>query len=99
MTLELGAIIAIALSATSALSSLLRIPKKLRSWTAFLLVIVLNSANDWLFQTTFDWRTSLLTGISAGLATIGIHSASKNTAQHFQQKKTKQEWDDNIPYV
>ncbi len=89
MTLEIGAIIAIALAATATLSDILHIPKKLRAWTALLLIIVLNVGNEWLFfPSTFSWRESLFEGLTAGLAAVGIYSTTKNTREQLGSLKT-----------
>ncbi len=85
MSLELGAIIAIALALTSTVSDYLRIPKKLRAWFALGLIIVLNMANEAIFNAAaFSWREALFQGLTAGLAAVGIYSTSKNSWEQLQ---------------
>jgi|GEM_PF-1243369 len=95
MDLELGAIIAIALSATATLSDILHIPKKLRAWTALFLIILLNLGNEWLFHSPVQWKAALLESISAGLAAVGIYSTTKNTREQFQSGSTPAELSDS----
>lgn len=83
MGFDLGLIIAFALASTSTLSDLLRIPKKLRSWVAVVLIVGLYMVNQWLYSPSFDWKTALMEGVTAGLATVGIHSSSKNTIEQW----------------
>ncbi|WNC15848.1 hypothetical protein [Brevibacillus brevis] len=83
MGFDLGLIIALALAATATLSDVLRIPKKLRSWVAVVLIVGLYLVNQWLYAPGFDWKTALMGGVTAGLATVGIHSSTKNTIEQW----------------
>ncbi|MDN9011848.1 hypothetical protein [Brevibacillus laterosporus] len=88
MSLDIGAIIAIAMAATSTLSDWLRIPVKLRAWTTLGFILLLKLGYDWLYgPVPFIWKDSLMHGITAGLAAVGIYSTTKNTRQHMQQLK------------
>lgn len=86
MGFDLGLIIAFALAATATLSDFLRIPKKLRGWVAVVLIVGLYTANQWLYSPSFDWKTALMEGFTAGLATVGIHSSAKNTFEQWTGK-------------
>lgn len=83
MGFDLGLIIAFSLSATATLSDLLRIPKKLRGWVAVVLIVGLYMANQWLYSPGFNWKTALMEGVTAGLASVGIHSSAKNTIEQW----------------
>ncbi|MFD2369188.1 hypothetical protein ACFSO0_04225 [Brevibacillus sp. GCM10020057] len=95
MGFDLGLIIAFALAATATLSDFLRIPKKLRSWVAVVLIVGLYMVNQWLYAPSFDWKTALMEGVTAGLASVGIHSSTKNTIEHWtgsgSDQKNKQD--------
>ena len=111
MSLELGAIIAIAMAITATVSDYLRIPQKLKGWFSLGLIIILHVGNEFLFNTAgFDWRQTLLQAITAGLASVGIYSTSKNSWEQWQifrngnnketdQAPTTSTPPDNIPYV
>lgn len=105
MSLELGAIIAIALAATSTVSDFLRIPKKLKAWFALGLIILLNMANEAIFNAAvFSWREVLFQSLTAGLAAVGIYSTGKNSWEQwqlFRNGKTPPNSSppDNFPYV
>lgn len=86
MGFDLGLIIAFALAATATLSDLLRIPKKLRGWVAVVLIVGLYMVNQWLYSPSFDWKTALMEGVTAGLASVGIHSSAKNTIEQWTGK-------------
>lgn len=88
MGFDLGLIIAFALAGTATLSDVLRIPKKLRSWVAVVLIVGLYLMNQWLYSPAFDWKTALLEGLTAGLASVGIHSSAKNTIEQFSGSQT-----------
>lgn len=79
----MGLIIALALSASSTLSDWLRIPKKLRGWTAMLMIVALHMANQWLYHPGFHWKAALLQGITAGAAAVGLHSTAKNSVEQW----------------
>lgn len=83
MGFDLGLIIAFALAATATLSDLLRIPKKLRGWVAVVLIVGLYMVNQWLYSPGFNWKTALMEGVTAGLASVGIHSSAKNTIEQW----------------
>lgn len=83
MGFDLGLIIAFALAATATLSDILRIPKKLRGWVAVVLIVGLYMVNQWLYSPNFDWKTALMEGVTAGLASVGIHSSAKNTIEQW----------------
>lgn len=89
MGFDLGLIIAFALAATATLSDVLRIPKKLRSWVAVTLIVGLYMVNQWLYFPGFDWKAALMEGVTAGLASVGIHSSTKNTIEHWSGSATK----------
>ncbi|OAJ72997.1 hypothetical protein AYJ08_01190 [Brevibacillus sp. SKDU10] len=94
MSLDIGAIIAISMAATSTLSDWLRIPVKLRAWTTLGFILLLKLGYDWLYgPVPFIWKDSLMHGITAGLAAVGIYSTTKNTQQHMQQLKN--DWSNN----
>lgn len=85
MSLDIGAIVAIAMAATSTLSSWLGIPTKLRAWTTLGFILLLKVGYDWLYgPAPFIWKDSLMHGITAGLAAVGIYSTTKNTQQHMR---------------
>ncbi|TPG70937.1 hypothetical protein EEL31_22480 [Brevibacillus laterosporus] len=85
MSLDIGAIVAIAMAATSTLSSWLGIPTKLRAWTTLGFILLLKIGYDWLYgPVPFIWKDSLMHGITAGLAAVGIYSTTKNTQQHMR---------------
>ncbi|QRG68494.1 hypothetical protein [Brevibacillus choshinensis] len=88
MGFDLGLIIAFALAATAAISDVLRIPKKLRGWVAVVLIIGLYMVNQWLYSPSFDWKTALMEGVTAGLASVGIHSSTKNTLEQWTGKSS-----------
>ncbi|MGN7471819.1 hypothetical protein [Brevibacillus sp. SAFN-007a] len=89
MGFDLGLIIAFALAGTATLSDVLRIPKKLRSWVAVVLIVGLYTANQWLYSPNFDWKTALMEGVTAGLASVGIHSSAKNTIEQVSNSRNK----------
>ncbi|UFJ41261.1 hypothetical protein LOK74_01535 [Brevibacillus humidisoli] len=90
MTLDLAAIVAIALSGTATLSRWLGIPRKLRGWIALLLIVGLHITTEWGLQPDlFNWRTALSEGLAAGLAAIGIYSTNKNTREQWQLYREK----------
>lgn len=93
MGFDMGMIIALALAASSTLSDWMRIPKKLRCWTALFLIVILHMANQWLYNPGFHWKTALLEGVTAGVAAVGIHSTAKNSFQQWsasrQSKKSR----------
>ncbi|ERM17644.1 hypothetical protein [Brevibacillus laterosporus] len=94
MSLDIGAIIAISMAATSTLSDWLRIPVKLRAWTTLGFILLLKLGYDWLYgPVPFIWKDSLMHGITAGLAAVGIYSTTKNTQQHMNQLKN--DWSNN----
>lgn len=93
MGFDLGLIIAFALAGTATLSDVLRIPKKLRSWVAVVLILGLYMVNQWLYSPGFDWKIALLEGLTAGLASVGIHSSAKNTLEQFSVSKTNEKQD------
>lgn len=93
MGFDLGLIIAFALAATATLADVFRIPKKLRSWVAVVLIIGIYMVNQWLYAPDFDWKTALMEGVTAGLATVGIHSTSKNTIEQWTASKNKKNKD------
>ncbi|WP_139492296.1 hypothetical protein [Brevibacillus dissolubilis] len=96
MYIEIGAIIAISLAATATLSDALNIPKKMRSWAAMGLIILLNLANHAFLQAEpFVWQNAFTEGLMAGLAAVGIYSTGKNTRQHFLSSLTSQILDAN----
>ncbi|WP_205683842.1 hypothetical protein [Brevibacillus migulae] len=115
MSLELGAIIAIAMAITSTVSDYLRIPQKLKGWFSLGLIIILHVANELLFNAAgFDWRQTLFQGLTAGLASVGIYSTSKNSWEQWRifrngssngssngngNAPTASTPPDNIPYV
>ncbi|MDF2681262.1 MAG: hypothetical protein K0R47_2452 [Brevibacillus sp.] len=88
MRFDLGLIIAFALAATANLSDLLRIPKKLRGWVAVVLIVGLYMVNQWLYSPSFNWKTALMEGVTAGLASVGIHSSTKNTIEQWTGKSS-----------
>jgi hypothetical protein len=85
----LGLIIACALAATATLSDLFRIPQKLRGWVAMTMIVGLYMVNQWIYNPAFDWRTALLEGVTAGLASVGIHSTTKNTFEQWTGSDSK----------
>ncbi|MED4583432.1 hypothetical protein [Brevibacillus choshinensis] len=89
MGFDLGLIIAFALAATATLSDLLGIPKKLRGWVAVVLIVGLYMVNQWLYSPNFDWKAALMEGITAGLASVGIHSSAKNTIEQWTGTSSK----------
>ncbi|MFY0545142.1 hypothetical protein [Brevibacillus sp. H7] len=94
MGFDLGLIIALALSASATLSDYLRIPKKLRGWTAMFLIVALHMINLWLYNPAFEWKTALLESVTAGAAAVGIHSTAKNSMQQWRDtRKSKQAQD------
>lgn len=98
MGFDLGLIIGFALAATATLSDVLRIPKKLRGWVAVILIVGLYMANQWLYSPTFDWKTALMEGVTAGLASIGIHSSTKNTIEQWTKSRSTRSDKKNDPY-
>ncbi|MBG9775809.1 hypothetical protein [Brevibacillus laterosporus] len=90
MSLDIGAIVAIAMAATSTLSTWLGIPVKLRAWTTLGFILLLKLGYDWLYgPVPFIWKDSLMHGITAGLAAVGIYSTTKNTHQHVRSLKNE----------
>jgi len=97
---DMGVIIALALSATSALSKRLRIPKKLRGWTAMFLIVVLHMANRWIYDPAFHWKTVLLEAVSAAVSAVGLHSTAKNSLEQWttsrRSKRTRDQADTQV---
>lgn len=86
--IEIGIIIALAMSINPFLSEKLNIPKKLRGWSTILIIIILNIGNSLLFgdQQVLE---AIKVGIEAGAVAVGIYSTGKNTIQYVKDDKSK----------
>lgn len=84
--IEMGIIIALAMSLTPFLSDYIHIPKKLRAWTTLLLIVLLNIGNALLFA-DHQIIESIRQGINDGVIAVGLYSTGKNTFEYMKSKK------------
>ncbi|TCS83546.1 hypothetical protein [Tepidibacillus fermentans] len=84
--IDIGIIIAMAISLTPIISEKLHIHKKMRAWTALVLIVLLNIANTILFgdHAVID---AIRQGIRDGVVAIGIYSTGKNTMEYVANRK------------
>lgn len=83
--IEISIVIAIGMAIAPGISNLLNIPKKLRSWTSLLVIIILNILNTLIFgdQQVLE---AIKIGIESGIIAVGIYSTGKNTVEYVSQK-------------
>lgn len=97
--IEIGAIIAIAMAVTPFLSDWLHIPKKLRSWVALALIVVLNVVNALLLGDG-DIYQAVILGIEQGVVAVGLYSGGKNTIEYVRRRNFPEDEDlqNNQPF-
>ncbi|MFV9511161.1 hypothetical protein [Tepidibacillus sp. LV47] len=84
--IEISIIIAMAISLTPIISEKLHINKKLRAWTALVLIVLFNIANAILF-TDHAVIDAIRQGIRDGVVAVGIYSTGKNTVEYVVSRK------------
>ncbi|AMA73520.1 hypothetical protein ACH33_12080 [Aneurinibacillus sp. XH2] len=88
MEIDITAITALGMALTPVVAQYLKVPKKLRSFLAVILITLLNMGNAWLYGDD-NLLAASKEGIIAGLMAVGIYSTGKNAIEQTQQRRRK----------
>lgn len=88
--LEISIIIAMSISLTPIISERLKINKKLRSWVALIIIVILNIINSLIFGEQ-QIIQAVRDGIEQGVIAVGIYSTGKNSVQYMKTSKVTKE--------